>query len=123
MILTIFIENELKPVDGNISHVSQVVVDALYLVFDAGNEFVSLILIELQYALHLNLHESENIVASNFTHKTWLKRSQLLVNESHSLVHALSLLKAALLIHALLDKNLFERREEELLHKFSATYL
>ena len=50
-----------------------------------------------------------------------LERLQARVDESHRLVLALTLLKLALFIDTLLDKDTFERREEELFLQFALT--
>ena len=54
----ILVAYEAEPVGGHFHHVLQVVVDACHLLLHAGNELVGLFFVELEYAAHLDFHQS-----------------------------------------------------------------
>ena len=66
MILAVFSLEIFKPVDGNISHVSQVVLNLSKFSLNLHQQFISLILIIFKDALHLDFQKLENIFAGNF---------------------------------------------------------
>ena len=66
MVLAVFSLEIFKPVDGNISHVSQVVLNLSKFSLNLHQQFVSLILIIFKDALHLDFQEFENVLAGNF---------------------------------------------------------
>ena len=111
----------------------QVVLYFRQLCLYACNQFVGLVLVVFQDALHLYLEQSQNVVARNVaverilevlhSEHLRLERFELRVDEVDHLVLRLSLLELLLLVDALLDEDALQRREEELLLKFSLAYL
>ena len=141
MVLAILVAYVFKPVYGYIGHVSEVVLYVGKFSLDACNEFVRLVLVVLQYALHLDFEQSQNVVASDFAverilhhlllhyafsrslagrHTEYLvfEGFKFRVDERYNLVLRLRLLEFLLLVYALLNENALQRREEQLLLKF-----
>ena len=108
MLVSILVAQELKPIGGHLHHICQVAVDLLYLCLDARHEFVGLVLIKLQYALHLYFEEFEDVVLGHLAHKLGIIGSEPLVDMLAHCIHIGSLFKLAVLVYPLLDKNLFE---------------
>lgn len=124
----------LKPVDGDIGHVSEVVFYFSQFCLDLQQEVIRLILIIFQDSLHLDFQEFEDVVACDVPvegvfhvslavdiggEDLILERLQFGVDECHYLVLTLALLELALLVDALLYEDAFERREEELLFQLA----
>ena len=63
----IFVANEAEPVRGDFDHVLQVAVNACHLFFHVGDKLVGFVFIELKDASHLNLHETQYVVACHLT--------------------------------------------------------
>ena len=123
MVLAVFVFYEIEPPYGDVGHVGEVVVYACYLVLYLHYQLVGLVLVELQDALHLYLHELQYVVAGHLAHKILLERFQTLVHMSHGGVHVGRILEALVLVDALLDEYAFERGEEQLFEKLAAPYL
>ena len=119
-----------KPVDGDISHVGEVVLYLSQFGFDFQQEVVGLVLIIFQDALHFDFKEFQNVLARYLSvecilhlafsvdygcEELVLERLQLRGDKGHNLVLTLALLELALLVDALLDEDTLERGEEELL--------
>ena len=66
MVLAILVAYVFKPVYGDVGHVGEVVLYVGKFCLDACNEFVGLVLVVLQYALHLDFEQSQNVVACDF---------------------------------------------------------
>ena len=66
MVLAILVAYVFKPVYGYIGHVGEVVLYVGKFCLDACNEFVGLVLVVLQYALHLDFEQSQNVIACDF---------------------------------------------------------
>ena len=124
----------LKPVDGDIGHVGEVVFYFSQFCLDLQQEVIRLILIIFQDSLHLDFQELEDVVACDVPvegvfhvslavdiggEDLILERLQLGVDECHYLVLTLALLELALLVDALLYEDAFERGEEELLFQLA----
>ena len=128
MVLAIFVADVFKPVYGYIGHVSKVVLYVGKFSLDACNEFVRLVLVVLQYALHLDFEQSQNVVASDFAverilhhlllhyafsrslagrHTEYLvfEGFKFRVDERYNLVLRLRLLEFLLLVYSLLYEN------------------
>ena len=123
MLGSIFVLQESEPVG---SHLDQVVEVALYLFklgLDAGNEFVGLVFVELQYALHLDFEQSQQVVAGHFAHKVFLKRLESLVDILQCSIGRFCILKLFTFVYTFFDEYLFERTEVQLLEQFVASYL
>ena len=54
MFLPLLVRKELEPVGSDLNHIGEVAVDVFNLRFYTCHDFVSLVLVELQYALHFN---------------------------------------------------------------------
>ncbi len=134
MQLAVFALEILKPVDGDIGHVGEVVLYLGKFCLDLHQQLVCLILIIFKDALHLDFQELEDVLAGYlpmegiFHHalaihlggeELVLEWLQLGVDEGHYLVLTLALLKLALLVDAFLDEDAFERGEEELFLQFA----
>ena len=122
-VFPVFVLDVGEPVDGHIGHVCQVVSNLFQLCLDASHQFVSLVFAELQYALHLYLQQTQDVVACHLAYKLRLERLQPLVDVSHNLIEILCRLKPFVLVDALLYEYLLKRGEEQLFLKFAATYL
>ena len=123
MVLAVLFLYELEPPYGDVGHVGEVVVYRLYLLFRPEYEFVSLVLVELQYALHLYLHEPQYVVAGHLAHQLFLEQLQPVVHVSHGGVHVGRVLEPLVLVYAFLYEYAFERGEEQLFEKLAAPYL
>ena len=66
MVLAILVAYVFKPVYGDVGHVGEVVLYVGKFCLDACYEFVGLVLVVLQYALHLDFEQSQNVVACDF---------------------------------------------------------
>ena len=112
-----------KPVDGDIGHVRQVVLDFGKFCLDFHQQFISLILIIFKDSLHLDFQQLEDIIPGYlamegiFHHalaiyfggeELVLERLQLGIDECHYLVLVLALLELALLVDALFDEDAFQ---------------
>ena len=115
MVVSIFVDQELEPFHGDIRHVRQVVLDAFKFLFDARHQLVGFVFAEFQDALHLDFHESQNVLAYHWADEIGLERFESLVDIHHGSIHILGIFKPLVFIDALFDEYLFERREEELL--------
>ena len=123
MLISIFILDEHKPVNGYICHVFQVVFNLSYFCLDACNEFIGLVFIKLQDTLHLDFHEPENVITRHFTNEIGLERCEFQIDKSNSFVHIRSLFKLLFLIDALLNEYPFETGKEELFEQFAPSNL
>ncbi len=119
MVFAVGVLEMLEPGDGDISHVSQVMVDAFDLGFNLCHELVGLVLIIFQDALHLDLQKAQVVVASDVAQQLWLVGRELLVEEFYDSILVGSLLEAPLLVHAFLDEDTLQRGKEQLLLQFS----
>ena len=123
MFMSILVAQELEPVGSNLHHIGQVAVNLLYLLLNARHEFVGLVLIKLQYALHLDFEELEDVVLGHLAHKLRIIRREPLVDMLAYRINVRGLFKLAVLIDAFLDENFLERRKVKLLEQFALTYL
>ena len=123
MVLSVLINQEFEPFDGDVRHVCQVVVNARNLFFDARQQLVGLIFAEFKYALHLYFHQSHDVVAAQFAYEVGLKGCQSVVDMFHGNVHILGVLKLFVFVDALFDEYFLKRREEKLLQQFVFPYL
>ena len=57
MVLAILLFDEAEPVTGHLHHVLQFAVYLAYLALDGGDVLLCLILVELQYARHPDVHQ------------------------------------------------------------------
>ena len=106
MVLAVLVLEELEPVGCHLHEVCQVAVYLLDLSLQTGHEFISLFLVKLQDALHLDFQQSEDIVLGNLTDQGGVVGRQALVDMLADLVHVGRLLEFLILIDALLDEDL-----------------
>ena len=134
MVLSILALEIFKPVDGNIGHVSQVILNLSKFSLNLHQQFVCLILIIFKDSLHLDFQEFENVLAGNFPMEGILYHTltvyfgskefvlewlEFRIDEGNNFILTLTLLKLSLLVDTFFDENPFERREEELLLQFT----
>ena len=94
-----------------------------HLSFDACNELIGLVFVELQDALHFDFHEPQNVIARHFANEFGLKRREFLVDKSNGLIHRVGRFEFLFFIDALLDENAFQTGEKELLEQFATPNL
>ena len=123
VMFAIFVFDELEPVYRDVGHVGEIVVYVLQLSLDFVHQLVGLVLVELQYALHLYLHKTQYVVAGNVANEVFGKRRQLLVDERNRHVHVGGVFKSALLVDALFDEDALKRRKEQLFEQLATAYL
>ena len=123
MLGTVFVLQMLIPFAGNINDTIEFALYLGYLAFYLGYQFVSLVFGEFQYALHLYLHEAQDIVFGHLPHKLRIERCEAFVDMLTCSIHGSRILVFLVLIYAFLYKYLLKRTEEELLKEFLATNL
>ena len=121
MVGSIFLLQVAEPLSCHLHEVCQTTFYLLYLVLQAGNEVISLVLVELQDACHLDFHESENIVLRHLTDEHRIERSQSLVDVFASSIHRLGILEFLCLVDALLDEDFLQRSKVQLFQQFPST--
>ena len=85
---------------------------------DAGHQFVGLVLVELQDALHLNLQQTQYIVLCHLSYEAGVVGCQALVDMFADAVDVGSLFEFFVFVNAFLDENLLQRLEMILLEQF-----
>ena len=105
MVGTIFLLDIGEPVDGDRVHVAQVVVDALYLGIDLLDNLVGLVFVELQDALHLDLEQTQDVVAGNLAHKVFLEGFEALVNMFDDGIERLGVLEFLVFVDSFLNED------------------
>ena len=101
----------------------KVVFNLSHLSFDACNELVGLVFVELQDALHFDFHEPQNIIARHVANEFGLKRREFFVDKSNGLIHRVGRFEFLFFIDALLNKDAFQTGEKELLEQFATPNL
>ena len=119
MVLAVLVLEELEPVGRHLHQVGQVAVYLLYLGLDAGHQFVGLVLVELEDALHLDFQQPEDVVLGDLAHHLGIERRQSLVDMFADGVDVRRLLELLVLVDALLDEYLLQRGEVQLLQQFA----
>ncbi len=122
VLLAILALDELKPLAGDLHHIGQFTVNLLHFGLHAGNVLLGLVLVELQYAPHLDFHQAQDIIARHLPHQPGIPGLQAAVNPRYRRVHVLGILKLAVLIDALLNEYLFERGKQQALQQLSPAY-
>ena len=120
---SVFLLQISEPVSRNLNHVVQLMVYVVHFGLYLGYQLLGLVLVELQYACHLDVHEAQDVVLCNLAYHLRIERRQPVVDVLACCVHVGSLLKLAVFVDALLDEYLFERREVELLEQLMLAYL
>ena len=106
MCCAIFLLEIPEPLARYICEMCQVTVYLSHLGLDVGHYLVGLVLVELEYALHLYLHEAEDIIPRHLTHQLRIEWCQAVVNMPACRLEVRSLLILAVLVYALLDEYL-----------------
>ena len=119
MVLAVFVKDKLEPLACYLHHVGKLLVYLCQFLTDACHKFLGLILVELQDACHLYLHQAQDVVLGHLTHHLRIPRCQALVNPFACLVHGLGILKLLVLIDAFLYEYLFQRSEMQLFQQFA----
>ena len=123
MVGAVFVLDELEPLGGHLGQVGQVAFYLLYFGTHACHHLLGLVFVELQDALHLDFHQSENVVACHLTYHLWIERLQTLVDVFAGGIHRGGVLKGTALVDALLDEDFLQRGEMQLLEQLAAPYL
>ena len=111
------------PVDGVVYDVSQLEVYFLYLLLDACDVLVGLVLVELQDALHLYFHQSQDVVLGHLAYKLRVVGCQSFVDVFAGFIHVFGLFKLLVLVDAFFDEYLFQRGEVQAFQQFPLAYL
>ena len=115
--------DKLEPLHGDVDHVGQVVFYLVELGAYARHEFLGLVFVELQDAVHLDFHEAQYVVLGHLAYHLRVEGCEPLVHIGAGGVHVGSVLEGAALVDALLDENLLQRAEVQLFEQFAAPYL
>ena len=89
---------------------SQFKVDVGNSVVQRSDIIVGNITVELNYTLHLDFHEAQNVVASDFAVERRLKGSQTAIDVRHGFIDITALLILAVLVDSFFDENLLKRK-------------
>ena len=108
MFCSVFRLQVLKPLTGNIHHSTQVALYLGNLTLYACYQLVGLIFREFQDALHLYLHEAQNVFLPNLTHHPRIVWCESFINMLAGCIHACGILVFLVLINALLYEYLFQ---------------
>ena len=114
MLCSVFVFQVLEPLHGYLYHIRQLLVDILDLRFQAGNELVGLVFIEFQDALHLDLHQSEDILFGHLTNHLWVVRGESLIHIFAGSIHIGGILERLAFIDTFFDEDLLQRTEMQL---------
>ena len=118
MVLAVFVLEELEPVGGHLGKVRQVAVYLLDFGFQTRHQFVGLVLIELQDALHLDFQQFQDVVLRYLAHQRGVVGRQAVVDMFADGIDGGCLFEFLVLIDAFLDEDLLQRLEVELFQKF-----
>ena len=123
MVLAVLVLQELEPLGCHLYQVSQVAIDFLNLCLDASHEFVSLVLVELQNALHLDFQQLQDVVLRHLANHLRIEGGQALVDVLTNSIDIGCLLELLVLIDALFDEYLLQRTEVQLFQKLALANL
>ena len=118
MVLAVF-----KPSCRHLHHVREVAVDAVYLRLYLRHQLVGFVFVEFQDALHLDFHQAQDVVLCHLSDHLRIVWREPFVYMCACSVHVGSVLEFLVLIYALLDEYLFERREVQLFEQLRLAYL
>ena len=91
----------------------------LNLLLGQQDVFLGLLAVELVDAGHLDILQSQKVIASNFAHKILLERFETHIDVCESCIEVLGLLVFLPLVDAFLDEDLFERTGHQVLQQFA----
>ena len=114
MVTSVLFFQVCEPFDCDTYHLAEVLVNLGNLCLNLLNQFVSLILIELQNALHLDFQKADDVLTCYLTDKRLLVRFEFGVDEGNDFINILSCLKLTLFVDAVLNEDTFQRVIEEL---------
>ena len=101
----------------------QVIVYLFQLRFQACDELICLVLVELQDTCHLDFHQAENIFFGHFAYELRVVRRQTFVDVLASRIHGISLFELLVFIDTFLDKDFFQRSKVQGFQCFVPLYL
>ena len=107
-VLTIFLFQALIPVDGIFRDMCQVIVYLFQFRFQACDELIRLVLVELQDTCHLDFHQAENVFFGHFAYELRIVRCQAFVDVLASRIHGVSLFELLVFIDTFLDEDFFQ---------------
>ena len=119
MVFAVFVFQELEPVDGYFHHVRKLPVNIFNFFFDACNEFIGLVLVELQYALHLYFHEPQDVFFGYLANHLRIVWCEPVVDMFADGVHVGRVFEFLVFVDALLDEDFLQRVEMQLFQEFS----
>ena len=121
MLLAILLFDEAEPITGHLNHILQFAVNLPYLTLDGSDVLRSLVLVELQDASHLDIHQFQDVVLRHLTNHLRIVWCQALINPFTSGIHRFCTLKFLVLVDTLFNEDLFEVGEVKALHEFTTT--
>ena len=80
MLCTEFLLYVFEPVDGYVYHVREVVVNLVNLLLSTLDVVVGLVFVELEDALHLYLHQAQNVIAGDSAEEVLYERFETLAD-------------------------------------------
>ena len=119
VVLAVFLLKIAEPVGSNLGHVLQFLVDVGNFLLDAQHCLLCLLLIELQYALHLYLEQAQDVFLGHLAHHLRIERSEPFVDVLADGIDVGRILKLLVLVYALLDEYCLERHEVQMLQQFA----
>ena len=123
MFCSILLLQEAEPLGCHLHQVGKVTLNLLQFCFQTGYEFISLVLVELQDASHLDLHQLQDVVSGHLTHKLLIERLQTGIHILNRHIHVLGILKFLRLIDAFLNEDFLQRTEMQLFQEFTLANL
>ena len=116
----ILLLDHLIPVDGHLRHVLEILIDFVDVALHAQDCFVGLLLVKLENAGHLDLHELEDVLLGDLAYHLWIVWGQSLIDMLADSVHRRRLFKLLVLVYALVDKDFLKRGVVQLFHDLVA---
>ena len=104
----------LEPLDGIGGQVLEVSFHLLNLLLGQQDVFLGLLAVELVDTSHLDILQSQQVVAGNFAHKVLLERFEPHIDVCEGSIEVLGLLVFLALVDAFLDEDLFERTRHQM---------
>ena len=104
----VLVLEHVEPPDGYCHHIAQVLVNTGYVGLHLGYGLLGLILVELEDAGHLYLHQLEDIILGHLTDHLRIVGSKAVIDMLAGGIHGGSLFKLAVLIDTLLNEYLLK---------------
>ena len=108
VLLAVLALDELKPLACDFHHIGQLVVYLLHFGVHAGNVLLGFLLVELQYAAHLDFHQTQDVVAGHLPHQLGIPGLQAAIHPLDGGIHVLCVLKLTVLVDAFLYEYLLQ---------------